>query len=331
MSYETIWKSIIRPPRENYTLSSLGPVYFRLRSRNYKRKDINLHNSRGLQIQCSHFKPIRKERVANELPCVIYLHCNAGSRLEPLTLIKRLLTSNITVFTFDFSGCGISEGEFITLGLQEKEDLTTVVNYLRNTGTVSLIGLWGRSMGAVTALLYGEHDPSIAAIVADSPFASLKLVIKEQAKKYSKMPGFIINIARKIVRKTIMKKAGFNIDDVSPINCVDKCYIPILLCHAIGDKFIPPHHTEHLFDKYAGEKDRLLVEGDHNSTRPDFFLDSVAIFFYNALQCDILPAPAEVAKKKKSKKLPKEVNQVAVSLFQQQLDLEDQMLKSMRP
>jgi hypothetical protein len=32
----------------------------------------------------------------------------------------------------------------------QKDDLTAVVNYLRNDGNVSLIGLWGRSMGAVT-------------------------------------------------------------------------------------------------------------------------------------------------------------------------------------
>lgn len=32
----------------------------------------------------------------------------------------------------------------------QKDDLKAVVNYLREDGNVSLIGLWGRSMGAVT-------------------------------------------------------------------------------------------------------------------------------------------------------------------------------------
>lgn len=35
----------------------------------------------------------------------------------------------------------------------QKDDLKAVVDYLRKDGNVSLIGLWGRSMGAVTRLV----------------------------------------------------------------------------------------------------------------------------------------------------------------------------------
>lgn len=40
------------------------------------------------------------------------------------------------------------------------------VDFLRQTDKVSTLGLWGRSMGAVTALLYSQRDPSIAGIVS---------------------------------------------------------------------------------------------------------------------------------------------------------------------
>ena len=40
---------------------------------------------------------------------------------------------------------------------------------------------------------------------------------------------------------------------------------------------------------YAGEKKLIIVPGEHNSPRPQFFMDSVAIFFYNALNCAALP------------------------------------------
>ena len=42
--------------------------------------------------------------------------------------------------------------------------------HLRSTGKVTKIGLWGRSMGAATSLFYGQKDPSVAALVLDSPF-----------------------------------------------------------------------------------------------------------------------------------------------------------------
>ena len=61
----------------------------------------------------------------------------------------------------------------MTLGHKEKEDLQCVIDYLRSTNTVSLIGLWGRSMGAVTSIFQASRDPSIAGMVLDSPFSNL--------------------------------------------------------------------------------------------------------------------------------------------------------------
>jgi len=43
-----------------------------------------------------------------------------------------------------------------------------------------------------------------------------------------------------------------------------------------------------LFDKYAGDKNVVKFEGDHNSVRPDFFFNSVVIFFFNTLQVESL-------------------------------------------
>lgn len=55
---------------------------------------------------------------------------------------------------FDFSGSGYSEGNFITLGIKESDDVEKVVNYLKTNYKIGRIILWGRSMGAVTAILY---------------------------------------------------------------------------------------------------------------------------------------------------------------------------------
>jgi len=67
----------------------------------------------------------------------------------------------------------MSEGEYISLGYYESDDLECVIDHLRSTEKVTTLGLWGRSMGAVTALMFADKDPSIAGMVLDSPFASL--------------------------------------------------------------------------------------------------------------------------------------------------------------
>ena len=93
-----------------------------------------------------------------------------------------MLPSNITLFCFDFAGCGLSEGEYISLGWWEREDLNLIVEYLRKERRVSTIGLWGRSMGAVTSLLHADRDPCIGGMVLDSPFSNMKILVSELAK-----------------------------------------------------------------------------------------------------------------------------------------------------
>jgi len=51
--------------------------------------------------------------------------------------------------------------------------LTRNVSSIRDSERVSYIALWGRSMGAATALMHGERDPSIAAMVGSIDTYSL--------------------------------------------------------------------------------------------------------------------------------------------------------------
>jgi len=196
-----------------------------------------------------------------------------------------LLPSNITVFTLDFSGSGLSEGDYVSLGWHEKDDLKTVVSYLRNSNQVSRIGLWGRSMGAVTSLLYGAEDPSIAGMVLDSAFSNLFDLMMELVDVYKiRLPKFTVKVAVQYMRRIIQKKAKFNIMDLNCVKVSPKTFIPALFGHASGDKFIQPHHSDLILKCYAGDKNIIKFDGDHNSSRPQSYYDSVLVFFYNVLR-----------------------------------------------
>ena len=108
-------------------------------------------------------------------------HIAAGDALEAVEL---LLPDGISVFAFDFSGSGHSDGDTISLGFYEKFDVECVVKHLRGNPMVSTIGIWGRSMGAATAVLYSQMDPSVACLVLDSAFTSLKHIMHELAAQY---------------------------------------------------------------------------------------------------------------------------------------------------
>ena len=285
-SYEDLWKAVIRPNRDDYKDEDLGPDKFQINHKYFKRTDFSITNKRNLKLMCSFWEPYDEEREYVRLPCVVYLHGNSSSRCEALAEIKYLLPLNITVFAFDFSGCGKSQGEYISLGWYEREDVESVIEYLRKTNKVSTIGLWGRSMGAVTAIMYGDRDPSIAGMVLDSAFASLKELIEELVKERVNLPNFIVNQATKLVKSTIMKKAKFNLDEIEPKKYAVRCFIPALFCHANNDTFVDKHHCKDLSEVYAGDKNVIYVDGNHNSARPRYFRDSASIFFFNTLQCE---------------------------------------------
>ena len=92
-----------------------------------------------------------------------------------------------------------------------------MVEYLQKRPAVTTIGLWGRSMGAVTSLMYLKHDDSLKAAVFDSPFMSLKTLIEDLCKKNSKVPMFIFSGLMKIISNTIKDKAKFDLYKLNPV------------------------------------------------------------------------------------------------------------------
>ncbi|XP_049406094.1 uncharacterized protein LOC125869670 isoform X3 [Solanum stenotomum] len=255
-----------------------------LKGKWYQRKDLEVKNSRDDVLKCSHYMPLIRPE-GKPLPCVIYCHGNSGCRADASEAAIILLPSNITVFTLDFSGSGLSGGEHVTLGWNEKDDLRAVVEYLRTDGNVSLIGLWGRSMGAVTSLMYGAEDPSIAGMVLDSPFSDLVDLMTELVDTYKiRLPKFTVKFAIQYMRRAVLKKAKFDIAELNTIKVAKSCFVPVLLGHGVEDDFIQPHHSDRVFDAYMGDKNIIKFEGDHNSPRPQFYFDSISIFFNNVLQ-----------------------------------------------
>jgi pimeloyl-ACP methyl ester carboxylesterase len=293
--YEELWKAIIRPPRAEYEEADLGPEIFYVGRAKGKREDLTLKNTRNQTLQCSWFKILGSNEPK---PTVIYLHGNSSCRLEAIGHVIQMLSQGINLFCFDFAGCGLSEGEYISLGFYESQDLKTIVDFLREQDSVSQIGLWGRSMGSVTALMHADQDPALAAIVLDSPFCSLKELALGLAKAKAKIPNFITGSFLGMIRSTIMEKAKFDIDKLNPLeNHVGRSLSPAFFISAEEDELIPADHAKKLHEAYKGQGRYMLVKGTHNSEREEYVNDAISIFFYNCFGLDIIEGKKKEAKR----------------------------------
>lgn len=117
---------------------------------------------------------------------------------------------------FDFMGCGNNDEEDrISLGFRESEQVRTVTNYLRSKDYV--VFLWGRSMGAASALKYGKAD----VIVADSPFRSMKNLCKEVVinSKSNPLPSCLVKCLFPCVfwklRSDVIKTASYDLEELN--------------------------------------------------------------------------------------------------------------------
>jgi len=285
-------KLIIRPPRHRYAVHELGPKRFRLDGRSFIREDLELTNSRGHELMCSHFLPARLPNARR--PCVVYLHGNCSSRCEACCLLPFLLWHDLTVFCLDLSGSGLSGGKYISLGWHEEQDLLTVLQHLRSEPRVAHIGLWGRSMGAATAVLRASQDGQLAACVLDSTFASLKLVSKEVVERSMRLPKMLVNAGLSILRSEVRSKADFDLLELEPAQAARKATCPALFGVAEDDMFVQPHHTRQVYDAWGGEKMLFSFSGGHNGQRPTWFHEEGARFLaqklYQASGMDLPPS-----------------------------------------
>ena len=284
LSYETLWKSIIRPPRDEYDIDQLGDNKFFHKGKTYIRHDYELINKRGQLIQCSFLEEDIETRESYLMPVVIYLHGNSSSRIEGFRNAPELLKNGINVVIFDFAGCGLSEGEYISLGWFEKDDVKLIIDFVEKLPGVYTIGLWGRSMGAATTMFYAHCDLRIKAICMDSPFSDFKLLAKELCLKYISLPNFVLTTTMSFVKNTVKEKCGLDIDKLKPILYANKTKTPAFFLHAVADELISLEQTLKLVENYGGEKFINVVEGGHNSLRQKHVLEKIANFFVTYLR-----------------------------------------------
>ena len=280
-SYETLWKLIIRPPRDDYTDSLLGTKLFTYRSRKYHRKDYEIMSTQGYILKCSFIEPVPQDRPSVEMPVVLYLHGNSSSRIEGLYYTGELLKRHINLFVVDLAGCGQSEGEYISLGYHESHDIENIINFIEKLPGVGRIGMWGRSMGAATTMIYAHRDPRVKAICLDSPFADFNKLAKELVGQKINLPGFLISGILSIVRGTIINKNGLDINRLKPIEQAEKTFQPAIFIHAIHDELINVQHSIELFNAYGGQQKSLKCcdTGGHNTKRDKKIIKEVMEFF----------------------------------------------------
>lgn len=146
----------------------------------------------------------------------------------------------------DQRGHGESEGDYVGWGYDERLDLVGWINYILRRDPQAEILLHGVSMGAATVLMAtgGALPQQVKAAVADCSYTSIEAqmhhLLTHHRDQYLNAPVPVpTSTLFSMLRKTTLRRAGFDLRDAAPIQAVAQSKTPTLFIHGVEDDFVP--------------------------------------------------------------------------------------------
>lgn len=233
-----------------------------------EREAITLVNQ-GQKIFGVLHRPSRQENAPAIVFCPGFGGNKCGKNRLFVHLAEELVKAGIAVLRFDYRGCGDSEGNFHHITLQGKlSDTLKCVQFLREDSQINpeRIGLLGRSLGGMVAILAARQLPFIKSLVLWAPVFHSKpwKNLWEQFKHEHSRDYQTVELPPHVPNLQFLKEF-FNINLSNELNQLK--HLPLLHLHGQQDLTVTLDHAiDYQRAREGVEKTRfiLLPNGDHD-------------------------------------------------------------------
>ena len=208
---------------------------------------------------------------------LIALHGHRGARHHCVGIGAALWRRGANVLLFDHRGRGSSEGESISLGHFESLDALAAVGYALSRAPDVPVGVIGYSMGGAVALICAARDGRVGAVVADSPFASERGLVRALlGKQIGPLNGPVAALSEHLL--------PYDPREVEPLQEVTKIAPrAALFVHGLLDETCDPKDSVRLYEAAGEPKELWLLEGaghcDAYFLDREAYCERVAAFF----------------------------------------------------
>lgn len=190
---------------------------------------------------------------------VLLAHGYCADHKEMANYAKLFEKRGYDIFAIDHRAHGKSEGEDLTMGEKESEDLILWINKILQINPRYKIVLFGHSMGASTVCIaLGKNLPAnVVLAIEDCGYDNANNQFKSVYYK-TKMP---IKLFYKIFVNYTKKTHNFDIQKANALEGLEKSKIPVLFIHGAADNFVPTEMVYKLYDAVPeGRKSLYIAE-----------------------------------------------------------------------
>ena len=168
---------------------------------------------------------------------MIMVHGYRGDGASIISPIKQMKKAGYNLLIPDLRGHGFSEGDYIGMGWDDREDIIQWIDYLLSKDPHASIILYGVSMGGATVMdVAGEKLPhQVKAIIEDCGYTSVWDIFKAHID----MNNIESEVALHMASLVTKIRAGYYLEDVRPIEQVKKSQTPMLFIHGAEDNLFP--------------------------------------------------------------------------------------------
>ncbi len=207
----------------------------------------------------------RPETQQEKYPAIILAHGFGvtkyeGGMFDEITFI--LNNEGFSVYRFDFSGCGESDGDYNETSLTKlKDDLASILDFVRQQKQVGKIGVLGQSFGTATIIAL---KPAVECIALMGSIAHPKEIINALfGENYN--PKGISKRLRSTGNWTYIKPQFWkDLDKYNLLKEIKDIQSPILFIHGTADEKVPLSEGKALYEN-ANEPKKLqeITGADH--------------------------------------------------------------------
>jgi fermentation-respiration switch protein FrsA (DUF1100 family) len=209
----------------------------------------------GRNLAATHFFPEKPGK-----RWAILVHGYGRDQRYARDYAEAYLARGYQVLTPDLCASGATEGQYITMGVKESEEVARWAAQIKAYDPEAEIVLHGVSMGAATVLLAAAREdmPGLVAVIEDCGYTSAYEMFANQLGVIFGLPEFPIMPCVDVVSGF---KTGAKVSAAAPLQVMPRIKVPVLFIHGDADTLVPPAMMEELFAACNAKKEKFVVVG----------------------------------------------------------------------